>query len=208
MATASDSLPAAQEIDTQLRALLAQTDDARAAHLVGLAGVRAARTVVLTRERARLLRELPEDHPRIQALDARIAREQTHADGFRTEAARAQHPTPAPDPKAFILHGYVVDGSGRGLSGMTVALYLEHKRLEGLDCHATDETGYFLLTLRGELLAQPGHDARSASHHPKLTLELRVLDPHGTCLLQDPEPVVAAPGHVTYRVLTVEPAQR
>jgi len=196
-------LPEKQSIEDSLAAV----DRFRVARLDDVAGIRAAREVVLSRQRAALAGTRGESDPSVQALDARIAANRAAAKAIATERVRARIPVPVASPEEWVLYGFVRDAEGAGLAGLTVALYVRRVRVEGLDCNATDADGYYLLRvpLGGKEVAGVTVDAagkKAASRE----VAIHVLDAQEKCIHAYPDPVAVTPSGVTLLEMTVPTA--
>jgi len=160
--------PQAAEGIRHLEALPARADAARVEGLLALQRLRTAKTALLAREQARLTAKYGADHPRVQALAQQLAVNRLLVNHVGAEAGRAQVARADADPKAWILHGRVLNRDLRGQGGLTVALYDSGGAwVQALGFACTDSTGYFKLsatTLGGAAAGAP--DGQSASKGP------------------------------------------
>src|SRR4051812_42591711 len=101
--------PHTAEAMRRLEALPAQADAARVQGLQSLQRVRSAKAGMLGREQARLAAKYGPDHPRVLALAQQLEANRLLVEHVAAEATRAATPPVEPDPKAWILHGRVVD---------------------------------------------------------------------------------------------------
>jgi len=146
------------------------------------------------RAEAARLEAMDPAHPRladIRGAAEALARMAPVAERLRTRAARGLAIARAPSTG---LHGFVEDGSGRPLSGLTVTV----RGAEGRAPQATTaDDGYFVLGMakRGEGPRGEGDDAKP--------LTVVVLNKGGRVLHEDPVPLDAAFG-VAYREYVIE----
>jgi hypothetical protein len=157
----------AKTVDNQV----ANLDPQRAAALTGLQTARAARGAGYAREQKRLALKYGPEHPRVTALAQKTRFNEGLQRDLDFEVARAGTETPTVDKDGYVFHGFVRDLKGRGVPGLTVALYDANgnwiRRL-GFGC--TDERGYFLMRLQGEsTTTTPPVDAPTTTTAPTAT---------------------------------------
>jgi hypothetical protein len=151
----------AAEAIRQLEALPARADTVRAEGLEALRRLRTSKAAMLVREQARLTTKYGANHPRVQALTQQITVNRLLLNHVGAEAGRARVAQVDADPKAWILHGRVMNQSLQGQPNLTVALYDSRGAwVQALGFACTDSTGYFKLiattvAARGGAAAQP-----------------------------------------------------
>jgi hypothetical protein len=193
------------EVKFALERSLDGADAARGAALTGLARLRAAKSTGLQREQARLAAKYGAQDQRTLAVAERAAVNQVLVQQVSAEAVRATLEVPAADPRAWILHGRVLDAALAGVPSLTVALYDEKDVWQRALGHAcTDKTGYFRLTASSGRTAV---DDKTGAKTPAVFIH--VLDAKGATLHKDPRPLHPALGRVDFRqiVLGEPPAQ-
>src|SRR5262245_37394658 len=220
--------PQAAEGLRQLEAMPARADAARTEGLLALGRLRTAKTAMLGREQARLTAKYGADHPRVQALIRQIDVNRALVNHVAAEAGRAQVAQVDADPKAWVLHGRVMDQNLRGLEALTVALYdAKGTWVQSLGFACTDSSGYFKLSATplgggttGTSSTQPApapapkrssraakaEDATDSAPRDPLPdgpVYARVLDANSTTLATDPRPLTPAFGRVDYEEIVL-----
>ena len=194
------STPHTAEAIRRLEALPAQADAARVQGLDALHRLRGAKAGLLEREKTRLTAKYGADHPRVQALAQQISVNRLLVEHVGAEAARARIAPVQADPKAWILHGRVMNDDLEGRSGLTVALYDSGGAwVQALGFAYTDATGYFKLSApmttaaggaRGKLDAPAAGSTGAVYAH--------VLDASSTTLAADSRTLTPTAGRVDY----------
>src|SRR5689334_2422090 len=172
-----------------------ETADAeRAKSLEHLQTVRQAKTKSLNREHDRLALKYGAQHPRVQAIAARVKQNDGLVSNLNGEIVRAKTEIPQVDETTWVVHGFVRDLNGKGLRQLTVAPYDKPDRSGnwsrdlGFDC--TNELGYF------KIVAKDVKDG-----HPKVFL--RVLNKEGATLFCDQQENQPRPGGLDYREIRI-----
>jgi len=172
-----------------------ETADAeRAKSLEHLQRVRQARTTSLNREHDRLAAKYGDKHPRVLALASRIKLNDGLVSNLSAEIVRAKTEIPQVDETTWVLHGFVRDLNGKGLSRLTVAPYDKPDRTGvwakdlGFDC--TNDLGYFKIVAKN-----------LKEGHPKVFL--RLLNKEGATLFCDPQENTPRPGGLDYREIRI-----
>jgi hypothetical protein len=156
----------ADEAIRQLEALPARADSGRVEGLEALRRLRTAKTAMLAREQVRLTAKYGANHPRVQALTQQITVNRLLVNHVGAEAGRAQVAQVDADPKAWILHGRVMNQNLQGQPNLTVALYDSSGAwVQTLGFACTDATGYFKLSAT-TAAAPGGSTARPSSTGP------------------------------------------
>jgi hypothetical protein len=131
----------------QLEALPARADTGRVEGLEALRRLRTAKAAMLAREQARLTAKYGANHPRVQALTQQITLNRLLVNHVGAEAGRVRVAQVDADPKAWVLHGRVMNQNHQGQPNLTVALYDSRGAwVQALGFACTDSTGFFKLT--------------------------------------------------------------
>jgi|GEM_PF-1339298 len=180
----------ASEVRSGLDGVVQDADTTRADGLDGLARLRSARTATQQREAARLAQKLGPDHPRVVALQERVAADPVLTAQVRAEAARART-QPVSVGGGWAVHGHVRTADGTPVPGLTAALYgPDGRRVEGVGWGCTDAAGYFLI--RVETLPEQVQPVR-----------LHLVDASGRHVYVEPRDLVPAAGQAVYRSITL-----
>jgi hypothetical protein len=156
----------AAEAIRQLEALPARADTGRVEGLEALRRLRTAKAAMLAREQARLTARYGANHPRVQALTQQITVNRLLVNHVGAEAGRARVAQVDADPKAWILHGRVLNRDLKGQPGLTVALYDSRGAwVQALGFACTDSTGFFKLSATAAA-APGGSTAQPSSTGP------------------------------------------
>jgi len=167
---------------------LSTADQERAATLERLQFVRQAKSTSLATEQSRLTLKYSADHPRVQALAARVALNQGLLSNLVAETGRARTEVPTVDESTWILHGYVRDQNGTAVANVTVALYDQKGgRIDSLSHACTNSDGYFRVVSR---------DSKNIGGSPAY---IRVLSNQGVVLYADSKALTPDLGGVDYR---------
>ncbi len=201
-------------------------DPQRASDLSALARVREAKSTQMQREQTRLSAKLGSAHPRVTALSAKRAANESLVERLKVDAARAQAPSPSLDPDAWIVHGHVYGPDRSAQAERVVTLHdADDKQLVETQAR-TDGNGHFVLCVRRDTPKDPGTGPPPTpgatvdpSRGPALRMEpkasassrqrvyLHVSDISGKTLHRDTRALTPALGQVDYReiVLTDDP---
>ena len=167
-------------------------DEERAATLERLQFVRQAKTTSLTTEQARLTTKYGADHPRVQALQSRVATNEGLLSNLVAETGRARTEVPTVDERTWVLHGYVRDQNGTAAPNVTVALFDQKgSRLDKLGYACTNGEGYFRVVAR---------DSKNIGANPAY---IRALNNQGATLYADSKALAPELGGVDYREITL-----
>jgi hypothetical protein len=189
------------ELKDLLPGAAARVDAMRAAGLTTLDHATGARESTLKRERDRLARHLGEDHPRVQALAARLESAAALRQRLAVEVVRAGTASPRVDAQGWALHGYVRCADSKPAVDVTVSLVDDRGQfLKGLGFACTDARGYFRITARVEH-APDGSAAIQTSF-------IRVTDADRKQLYRAAEPLSVLPGAVEYREIVLDGSVR
>jgi len=184
-----------------LPGVAAKVDALRAGGLKGLDRAAGARQASLQRERRRLTRRLGEDHPRVQAVAARIEGAVALRRDLAVELVRAQTASPQPGAQEWALHGYVRWADGSPAPDLTVSLVDGRGQwLRELGHACTDARGYF------KLVAHVEHAADGSA--AILTAFVRVTDDARHELHRGQEALPVLPGVVEYREIVLDGTSR
>lgn len=179
------------EMRTRLRQTVKDADTERARGLDGLARLRTARTAAQQREAARLAEKLGPDHPRVAALQARVAAEPLLTAQIRAEAARASTPPLSVFGTGWAVHGHVRGVDGAPLPGITAALYdANGRRADAYGWGCTDAQGYFLARTEQVLDVPPD-------------VFLHLVDARGNHVYVHPTPLAPRGGQAIYLPITL-----
>lgn len=191
-----------------------ETGDAlRVAGLQHLQRMRAIKGASLAREETRLTKKYGEQSPLVKETAARRATNDSLQQQVDVALARAQTPSVAPDPKAWILHGCVRDAAGAGQANLTVALYdANGRQIEALKYACTDKNGYFQLKTSQGVPRAPITDAagasetiaRAAGGDSGSSAFIHVTDSSGATLYKDSASVTPTLGEVVYREIFLD----
>jgi len=168
--------------------------------LRAVVNLRAGRNAVLRRAREQLAADAGPDDPEVSALDARIVANLRYVVAGAVESMRASAPEPSPDTTEWVLHGWVRRASDDvGVPGVTVALYQDGARIEGISCDETDSGGRYRIGLHEGRFVPVDASAGSVEKERDATtsaskkgdagvpLAARILDGSGKCLLDPPD---------------------
>ncbi|MCF6407769.1 carboxypeptidase-like regulatory domain-containing protein [Chitinophaga filiformis] len=162
----------------------------RAEELDQAAQLQDANSQILAEERDRLAKKYGPDHPRVQKLEARLAYNGIMMEGLKAEATRAKVKTEPFASTWWRVNGRVFDSSGKPLAKLTVSLSdASGNGLEPLGYSCTDERGYYIITVKDDLVE------KFQRQLPYLT----VTDPNKKRLHVEKEPVVVTAGKIDYR---------
>jgi hypothetical protein len=123
---------------------------------------------------------------------------------------------PDRDDDCSIVHGRIIDSTGAGIPGQTVAVIGEKK--VRLQSETTDELGYFKLTIRCDRshevaidtprertgrgpVPKIGREQHSGERQSKNRMILELGDQDGRVLYQDLHPMLVGRGEIVYREL-------
>ena len=170
------------------------SDQQRVAALERLRTVRKAKATSLNREQQRIAIKYGAEHPRAQALAAKVELNRGFINDLVIEATKAKVEIPIVDQATWVLHGFVRDRSRSGLPDLTVALFDGRERqgawLRDLGYACSDKQGYFKLTLRDF----GGRDK---------PVYLHVLNSKSVALYIDSQPLTPRGGQVDYREIII-----
>lgn len=182
------------DISRDIDSGLNTTDQQRVAALERLQIVRKAKATGLKKEYARVSIKYGADHPRVQALAAKVELNQGLVNDLVIETIKAKIEIPVVDEATWVLHGFVRDRSRNGLPDLTIALYdgrgHEGNWLRDLGYACTDEKGYFRLTVR---------DFKSR----ETPAYVGVLNSKSVSLYRDSQPLTPKGGEVDYREIII-----
>lgn len=206
-----------ESVETSLEGQIASLDPQRAAAFAGLQTVRATRASGYTREQRRLALKYGSDNPRAGALADRIRSNAGLLRDIGFEQVRAGTGVPAVDQEGYVFHGFVRDQQGKGMPGLTVALYDDQGnwiREIGFGC--TDAQGYFLMRYQGgqrngtgtapNMAAAGVTDAKPtarAAAAARLNARIHVLDAAQKTLQVEAVPLHPALGQVDFRIIVL-----
>ncbi len=172
---------------------LSRADEQRAAQFERLQFVRNAKATGLQREHARLSAKYGPEHPRVAALANKSALNLKFLSNIVTETIRARTEIPVVDKDTWILHGYVRDKSGAGLSNLTVALYdAGGDWIEDLGHACTAANGHFRIKTTGDSIRR------------ERSVYIRVLNNQAQHLYASKSALIPAPGEVDYREIVLD----
>ena len=161
--------------------VFSSADETRTQTLGQLSDLRLARSYMLRRERTTLAEQ---SQPTVE-LDEAIAHAQQLATSFAAQRDLSSHPTPAPDAKQAIVHGFVRFADSRPAKGLKV--FLADAKGHTFATAATEADGYFEL------------------HHPIDERSARTLEVH---VSHDKHPPVTevelAPSKVVFVAIALE----
>jgi hypothetical protein len=132
--------------------LFTDADALRAATLTSLANTRAARTVVMQRDRDALAAKLGVTAPEVAQLDATIADDSALAKALAAQGAAAAQPPVTAAATETVVQGVVRDGSGKPASG--VKLSLAQPKGEVLATTSSASDGHFVLRSKAAAKAE------------------------------------------------------
>lgn len=136
-----------EQIEGILKQSPERMDQERSAGLAQLTSVKRAKLVQARRERARMEQRYGADHQRVAAADARMKTEHGMLVNTRAERDRAEAPVFETEQDVWVVHGYVRNQEGIGISKAKVALFPDqdgHK--DALTETITDRQGYYKVT--------------------------------------------------------------
>ncbi len=169
-------------------------EELRSTHLGKTQSLQVVNNTALEKEQTRLTKKYGTAHPRVQAVNKRIAynREQKKALDFEVEQSKVKVVTNQPD--TWQVHGLVIDKNNKGVKDMTISLYLENgKWARELGHTCTNDQGYFSINPSAEL----------SKKYVEKKLLLTVTDKEGKFVCQEKEPVQVAPGRQDYRIIVL-----
>ncbi|MCC7373483.1 MAG: hypothetical protein IT581_02420 [Verrucomicrobiales bacterium] len=204
MKTNSTSTTTPEDLARGFERELANADGGRVAALDGLSRLRAAKTVSLQREHARLLERYGKDDARVTRLEQKQSANQRFVGVLGAVAAQARVATITAAPGTFVLHGFVRDQSLRGLVGLTVRLVdVRGRWIEAYGNACTDADGYFVLLIR-EFQGRVGATEADGVANAKIGDRMQVLDAKGQSLYLGKESVPVREGQVEYREVILD----
>jgi len=171
---------AAEQIDDGFSSL----DNLRTVGLEQLKLFQEVRSRASQGELERLTKKHGADHPRVQALAARLDHDRVMLEGLNTRIVESKVPTPAFDRRTWRLQGRVLDEQGAPLPSLTLSLRDEQGAwIEPLGYACTGDNGYYFLTYQ----PPARKDAKAIPESQKLILT--VSDSDGSILHQEKEPL-------------------
>jgi hypothetical protein len=179
-------LPEEQDRFNKLDSTFTTLDQQRTQGLEQLKAMQLMHNTALEQEQKRLSAKYGEDHPRVQTIASRLTYNQGLFRDLDGEIGRSQIPTPSVDANTWLAHGFVLDGKGVGIEGLTVSFFDgqgQWVRVIGYAC--TDSRGYFAISYKTE---QPDDQP----------LFLNVADKNQRSLYRDPTPRFAKLGLIDY----------
>lgn len=187
------------EIGTTLAQNLTSVDGERAAQLTGLARVRQAKATQLAREETRLTEKYGATDARVQAIAAQRATNAVIVTNVEREALRAQTPVPAPDDKAWIVHGHVFGPDRQPQAGRVLTVHDANGKSLLATQARTDTNGHFVLCVTPEKQGGDTLAKKTDSEHGYF----HVSDIAGNVLHRDTQALTPVLGQVDYLEITL-----
>lgn len=183
------------QVEHELDQAIKSADPVRAESFQKLHRVRSIKTKNQERERLRLTEKLGDSHPRVVALQAKIATNYEVARNLKMEAVRAQTEAPRVESSSWLVHGRVINNLLEPVPGMKTALYDRSGcPIETCGSEITDKTGYFNLTIK-----KVADDARDTSAtNKKMEGFLYVLGKDNVTVHRDKRPLAILAGQAQY----------
>jgi hypothetical protein len=116
-------LPEEQDRFNKLDSTFTTLDQQRTQGLEQLKAMQLMHNTALEQEQKRLSAKYGEDHPRVQTIASRLTYNQGLFRDLDGEIGRSQIPTPSVDANTWLAHGFVLDGKGVGIEGLTVSFF-------------------------------------------------------------------------------------
>ncbi len=172
---------------------LTRGDEERVVQFERLQFVRNAKATSLQREHKRLSEKYDNEHPRVAELANKSVANLDFLRDVVAETIRAKTEIPVVDAQTWVLHGYVRDKDGAGLSHLTVALYdRSGDWLQEMGHACTAVNGYFKIETTGDLLRRD------------ISVFIRVLNNQAQHLYAAKDPLKPKPGRVDYREIVLD----
>jgi hypothetical protein len=106
-------------------------------------------------EAQRLKKKLGADHPRVRQMEARLKQNSRLIQDLEVEVEIAKIQVPEVSEQDALIHGRIVDGNNRGLSGLTVyGEDINKKELRAVGSSETNASGYYALPISADKLPQ------------------------------------------------------
>ena len=166
-----------QEALDQIAESITQLDDQRLTELKNLKQLQEIKNEVINREAARLAAKHGKDHPRVQKLQLRSNYNASMFTGLDREIEKASSKTEPLPLNAWRLNGKVIDEKEQPVPDITVFFADENKNwIQELGNSCSDQTGYYSLTIKEELIdrAQKEKLYLSASNKDKQVLYFKL----------------------------------
>jgi hypothetical protein len=178
--------PEEQDRFNQLDSTFTTLDQQRGQGLEQLKAMQVMHNTALEQEQKRLSAKYGEDHPRVQTIASRLTYNQGLFRDLDGEIGRSQIPTPSVDANTWLAHGFVLDGKGVGIEGLTISFFDGQSQwIRAIGYACTDSRGYFAISYKTE---QPDDQP----------LFLNIADKNQRSLYRDPNPRVAKLGLIDY----------
>jgi hypothetical protein len=179
-------LPEEQDRFNKLDSTFTTLDQQRAQGLEQLKTMQVMHNTALEQEQKRLSAKYGEDHPRVQAAASRLTYNQGLFRDLDGEIGRSQISIPSVDANTWLAHGFVLDGKGVGIEGLTISFFDgQNQWIRGIGYACTDRRGYFAISYKTE---QPDDQP----------LFLNVADKNQRSLYRDPNPRVVKLGLIDF----------
>ncbi len=106
-------------------------------------------------EAQRLKKKLGADHPRVRRMEARMKQNSRLIQDLEVEVEIAKIQVPEVGDQEALIHGRIVDGSNRGLSGLTVyGEDVTKKELWAVGSAETNTSGYYALPISADKVGE------------------------------------------------------
>jgi hypothetical protein len=178
-----------EQVKKELDQATKSADSIRAGSLQKLQRMRSSKIKSQEREQKRLSTKLGDSHPRVIALQAKIATNYEVVRNLKIETVRAQTVTPVVESDSWLVHGRVLQQL-EPVPGMKTALYDRSGcPVDACGNKVTDKTGYFNLTIK---------NVSEITEKQSVELFVYVLDKDDVVQHRDKRPLTVVAGQAQY----------